>query len=290
MATNLDRETGAGLDRTNTAASAMQGDDALINRLDISASDISQRRNNENFKSTNNDLQTLHIDMQADKQKPDEFAALKAMPLDKVGDGLKALAKTVDQFAAAPDKSAAFEKMQPQFMDAIQKTQSDYGLAVSQNWGDLNMARRDIMLSKGPAMQLAAQRLNEHMQTLSPEARAATTATMQLLSKPDLDPKLKEGLRKELQKDPVAAKAFDQATKAHTELKQAMDTLQKAQQPLLQKASEIGAAQYVMARAMDLAGNKGEAALLRQQAQEDWQKKKSQIIGTPYEPKPTLKA
>jgi hypothetical protein len=288
MARNLDHETGAGLDRTNIAASTMQGDDALINRLDMSSSDISQRRNNENFKPTNYDLQTLHI--QEDKQKPDEFAALKAMPMDKVGDGLKDLAKTVDKFAAAPDKSAAFEKMQPQFMDAIQKTQSDYGLAVSQNWGDLNMARRDIMLSKGPAMQLAAQGLNEHMQTLSPEARAATTATMQLLSKPDLDPKLKDGLRKELQKDPVAAKAFDQITKAQTELKQAMDTLQKAQQPLLQKASEIGAAQFVMARAMELAGNKGEAALLRQQAQEDWQKKKSQITGEPFEPKPILKA
>jgi len=134
------------------------------------------------------------------------------------------------------------------------------------------------------------QGLNENLKEVPEEKREGIAGMINLMRKDDLSPGLRAELRKSVGEYPDVLKSFDTAKAAETNMKKANEAVLTAQEPMLKAATEQAASRYVMAQVLEMSGKSSEAFMLKQKAQEQYNKTTGDIIGQPVTPKPLLRA
>ena len=227
----------------------------------------------------------------ADKpdSKEDSLTYLIKIKPELLGPGMKQAREAAVGLEGEKDIKAAAAGYQPKFEAAVKQTDSDYADAVTENWGKVGLARRDVMFTSSSFMG-AVQSLNGNIKELPQDKQAEVSTMINLMQRDTLSPSLAAELRKEVGLYPDVLKSFDAAKQAEGVMNTAKEGLTKAQEPLFKAAAEQAMARFVLADVKALQGDTSAAYMLKKEATEQLNKTQGQIIGNPVVVKPPLKA
>lgn len=226
----------------------------------------------------------------ADKQdKPGEvksrdlFELVAGVKSDNLGPGMKMAQEATRDYLKDHDAATFTSKLEK----AAGQTDVDYAGAVAAHWGDLNLARKNMVMHVTD-FATKNQSLKETVEALPDDKQQTVKGLIGLAMAGQVSDEFKKSIASELKQYPDVASGLSGLIKSKEELGKAAEAMAKAEQPLLDAATEQAQSRYLQAQLKEQNGDKAEAYLMRQKAREDFDKTRSTIQGRPIEAKPLI--